>query len=160
MFLIDRADINMIDWLRPVDTPCPRYCHGAIEKTHWGVIFMILSPFNPSTTLKYFCINYGEVLVSSFCFILIPISVYVMGLTMLTVYIYSPFTFSMRSFSAGTDFGRQNHSPHIDVAQVNPSLFVTTRHVWTKTAHFEQFCWYNNCRLINTLKCPENIWQI
>ena len=32
------------------------------------------------------------------------------------------------------------------------SLSVTTRHVSTKTAHFEQFCWYNNCRLINTLE--------
>ena len=37
------------------------------------------------------------------------------------------------------------------------SLSVTTRHVSIKTAHFEQFCWYNNCRLINTLKCPEYI---
>ena len=40
------------------------------------------------------------------------------------------------------------------------SLSVTTRHVSTKTAHFEQFCWYNNCMLINTLECPEYIWQI
>ena len=36
---------------------------------------------------------------------------------------------------------RENHSPHIDVAQVNPrSLSVTTRHVLAETAHFEQFC--------------------
>ena len=43
------------------------------------------------------------------------------------------------------------HSPHIYVAQVNPALSVTARHVSTETARFEQFCWYNNCRLINTL---------
>ena len=34
-----------------------------------------------------------------------------------------------------------DHSPHIDVAQVNPRcISVCKRHVFTETAHFEQFC--------------------
>ena len=37
------------------------------------------------------------------------------------------------------------HSPHIDVARVNPRcISVSRRHVLTETAHFEQFCCYTN----------------
>ena len=38
------------------------------------------------------------------------------------------------------------HSPQIDVA-----LSVNERHCLAETAHLEQFCYYDNCRPINTL---------
>ena len=57
--------------------------------------------------------------------------------------------------------GLQRHSPHIDVAQVNPRCISVSRcHVLAETAHFEQFCCYTSCKLINTLVCPRYIWQI
>ena len=53
------------------------------------------------------------------------------------------------------------HSPHMDVAQVNPRCISVSRsHVLAETAHFEQFCCYTNSKLINTLVCPRYIWQI
>ena len=51
------------------------------------------------------------------------------------------------------------HSPHIDVAQVNPRcISVGRHHVLKETAHFEQFFCYTNCKLINTLVCPRYIY--
>ena len=52
------------------------------------------------------------------------------------------FTVPCRLLNMNIDARRdEHHSPHIDVAQVNPrSLSVTARHVMAETAHFEQFC--------------------
>ena len=59
----------------------------------------------------------------------------------LLVYIVGLFVYYCNTVYLDLRVYECDHSPHIDVAQVNPrSLSVTARHVLTKTAHFEQFC--------------------